>query len=70
MMSPIYQLFANVQQPVRCGNKTCIKKVKESDLKSCGRCGNQNTAAKIKSRLEKSQSFLHHFQRTQSKEWT
>ncbi|XP_020632277.1 uncharacterized protein LOC110069147 [Orbicella faveolata] len=39
MLSPCYQLFANVMQPVSCGNKSCTKKVKESDLKSCGRCG-------------------------------
>ena len=46
LMSPFYQLFANVKQPVRCGNKACIKKVKESDLKSCGRCGNQKYCSK------------------------
>ncbi|KAJ7365921.1 hypothetical protein OS493_002652 [Desmophyllum pertusum] len=46
MLSPFYQLFANVQQPVRCGNRACIKKVKESDLKSCGRCRNQKYCSK------------------------
>ncbi len=45
-MSPFYQLFANVKQPVRCGNKACTKKVKESDLKSCGRCGKQKYCSK------------------------
>ena len=45
-MSPAYQLFANVKQPVKCGNKSCIKKVKESDLKSCGRCGKQKYCSK------------------------
>ena len=34
---PFYQLFANVKQPGSCGNKSCNKKVTESDLKSCGR---------------------------------
>ena len=46
MMSPAYQLFANVKQPACCGNKSCIKKVKESDLKSCGRCGKQKYCSK------------------------
>ena len=46
MLSPAYQLFANVKQPVKCGNKSCIKKVKESDLKSCGRCGKQQYCSK------------------------
>ena len=46
MMSPVYQLFANVKRPVRCGNKVCFKKVKESDLKTCGRCGNQKYCSK------------------------
>ncbi len=46
MMTPMYQLFANVKQRVRCGNKACTKKVKESDLKSCSRCGNQKYCSK------------------------
>ena len=46
MMSPAYQLYANVKQPVKCGNKSCIKKVKESDLKLCGRCGKQKYCSK------------------------
>ncbi|KAL9957644.1 hypothetical protein ACROYT_G034566 [Oculina patagonica] len=46
MISPFYQLYANVRKPVECGNKACIKKVKESDLKSCGRCGKQKYCSK------------------------
>ena len=46
MLSPAYQLFPNVKQTVCCGNKSCIKKVKESDLKSCGRCGKQQYCSK------------------------
>ena len=46
LMAPRYQLFANVRQPVRCGNKTCIGEVKENDLKSCGRCGKQKYCSK------------------------
>ena len=46
LMTPRYQLFANVRKPVRCGNKACIKKVKESDLKSCSGCGNQKYCSK------------------------
>ena len=46
MLSPVYQLFANVKQPIRCGNKACTKKVKESDLKFCARCGKQKYCSK------------------------
>ena len=46
MLSPFYQLFANVKLPVSCGNKSCTKKVKERDLKSCGRCGKQKYCSK------------------------
>lgn len=46
MLSPIYQLFANVKKTVGCGNKACTRKVKESDLKSCGRCGKQKYCSK------------------------
>ena len=38
MLSPVYQLFANLPEPAKCGYKACSKKVKESDLKSCGGC--------------------------------
>ena len=54
LMTPRYQLFSNVQQPARCGNTACIKKVKETDLKSCSRCRNQ----KYCSRYEENH-FLH-----------
>jgi len=46
ILSPMYQLFANVKQSVSCGNKACTKKVKESDLKSCSRCGKQKYCSK------------------------
>ena len=46
VLSPVYQLFANVKQPVSCGNKSCIKTVKERDLKSCARCGKQKYCSK------------------------
>ena len=46
LLSPFYQLFANVKQLVSCGNKTCTKKVKEGDLKSCSRCGKQKYCSK------------------------
>ena len=36
---PFYQLFVNVKERERCGNKTCMNKVKEIDLKFCGGCG-------------------------------
>ena len=29
MLSPLYQLFSNVKEPVSCGNESCIKEVKE-----------------------------------------
>ena len=45
-LSPVYQLFANVKLPVSCGNKSCTKKVKERDLKSCGGCGKQKYCSK------------------------
>ena len=45
-LSPIYQLLANVKQPVGCGNKACTKKVKKSDLKCCSRCGKQKYCSK------------------------
>jgi len=45
-LSPFYQLFANVKQPVRCGNKSCTKKVEESDLKTCRRCEKQKYCCK------------------------
>ena len=41
LMTPRYQLLSNVRRPARCCNMACIKKVKETDLKSCSRCRNQ-----------------------------
>ena len=46
MLSPFYHLCVNVKLPVSCGNKSCTKKVKERDLKSCGRCGKQKYCSK------------------------
>jgi len=46
LLSPFYQLLVNVKQPVSCGNKSCNKKVAESDLKFCGRCGKQKYCSK------------------------
>ena len=46
VISHFYQLCANVREPTRCGNRTCIKKVQESELKTCGRCGNQKYCSK------------------------
>ena len=39
ILAPFYQLFVNVKERERCGNKVCMNKVKESDLKLCGGCG-------------------------------
>ena len=46
IISLFYRMFSNVRKPVRCGNKACVKKVKESDLKTCGRCGNRKYCSK------------------------
>jgi len=46
LLSPFYQLLVNVKQPVSCGNKSCSKKVTESDLKFCGRCRKQKYCSK------------------------
>jgi len=46
LMTAHYHLFSNVRQPVRCGNMACIKKVKETDLKSCSRCRDQKYCSK------------------------
>lgn len=48
LMTPIYQLFANVQLhvPVKCGNRTCVKDVKESELLICGSCRKQKYRCK------------------------
>lgn len=46
LITPRYQLFANVQKPVQCGNMKCTKKVMESGLKACGRCKKQKYCSK------------------------
>ena len=46
LMTARYQLFSNVRQPARCGNMACMKKLKETDLKSCGHCRNQKYCSK------------------------
>ena len=46
VMTPVYQLFVNVQKPTGCGNRSCIRKVKESELKSCSRCREQKYCSK------------------------
>ena len=46
IMAPFYQHFVNVKKRERCGNRACINKFKESDLKSCGRCGIQKYCSK------------------------
>jgi len=45
-MSPFYQLLPNRQEEARCGNRACIKEVKENDLKTCTGCGNQKYCSK------------------------
>ena len=45
LMTPFYQLFANVQ-PVKCGNRTCTKDVKENELKNCGACRSKQYCSK------------------------
>ena len=52
MIAPVYQLFANVKIKAMCGNEACNKKVKESDLKSCGQCGMQKYCCKYVPLLE------------------
>ena len=46
MISPFYQLFSNVKERARCGNKSCVNFVQESDLKSCQGCGTQKYCSK------------------------
>ena len=45
-MTPHYQLFANVKQPVMCGNRLCTKNVKENKLLTCSSCGKQKYCGK------------------------
>ena len=51
-IAPFYQLFSNVGIEAMCGNRACNKKVKESDLKSCGQCGMQKYCSKYVPPLE------------------
>ena len=45
-ISPFYRLLSSSPEPVKCGNRACIKDVKESDLKFCGRCRNRKYCSK------------------------
>jgi len=45
-LSLYYQLVAYVRDPPKCGNTACTKEVQGSDLKLCGRCGNQRYCSK------------------------
>ena len=46
LMTPVYQLFVNVPKPTGCGNSSCIRKVKETELKSCSQCMMQKYCSK------------------------
>ena len=46
MMSPVYHLFSSLPEPVRCGNRACMKKVKVNELKFCAGCGKQKYCSK------------------------
>ena len=46
LMTPVYQLFVNVPKPTGCGNRSCIWKVEETELKSCSRCRMQKYCSK------------------------
>ncbi|XP_068751889.1 uncharacterized protein [Montipora capricornis] len=46
LMTPFYQLFANVPGPVKCGNRACVKDVKENELLICGSCRKQKYCCK------------------------
>ena len=46
LMSPVYHLFSSLPEPVSCGNRACIKKVKENELKFCAGCGKQKYCSK------------------------
>ena len=52
MITPFYQLLANVKLKAICGNRACNKKNKESDLKSCGQCGMQKYCSRYVPSLE------------------
>ena len=46
LMTPFYQLLSSLPEPVKCGNRACVKKVKESELKSCTGCRKQKYCSK------------------------
>ena len=46
LLSPIYQLLADLPERARCGNKACTKKVKEIELKSCAGCRTKKYCSK------------------------
>ena len=46
LLSPIYQLLADLPERARCGNKACTKKVKETELKSCVGCRTKKYCSK------------------------
>ena len=46
LLSPIYQLLADLLERARCGNKACTKKVKETELKSCAGCRTKKYCSK------------------------
>ena len=46
LMSPVYHLISSLPEPVSCGNRACIKKVKGNELKFCAGCGKQKYCSK------------------------
>ena len=46
LLSPIYQLLADLPERARCDNKACTKKVKETELKSCAGCRTKKYCSK------------------------
>ena len=46
LLSPIYQLLADLPERARCGNKACTKKFKETELKSCAGCRTKKYCSK------------------------
>ena len=46
LITPHYQLFANVKLPVMCGNRMCTKNLKENKLLTCSSCRKQKYCGK------------------------
>ena len=46
MLSPFYQVFTDLPQPAKCGNKACTKKFKETELKSFAGCRTKKYCSK------------------------